>query len=113
MNDSSSVKFISLYMLKLVLVLTQLYGAMPTVLVSHLNTMNPDHGQFLCYLFCEYMQQQYAPYNIGPNNRANTFISKFVSQGFHYNVNTSDIRQPPSIMFDLLETIHMSQKEQS
>ncbi len=34
---------------------------------------SPDHGQSLCYLFCEYMQQQYAPYNIGPNNRANTF----------------------------------------
>ena len=63
--------------------LTQLSGAMPTVFVSHLNTMYPDHGQSLCYLFCEYMQQQDAHYNIGPNNRAHTFISKFVSQGFH------------------------------
>ena len=48
----------------------------PTVFVSHLNTMYPDHGQSVCYLFCEYRQQQYAPYNIGSNNRANTFISK-------------------------------------
>ena len=65
-------KCISLYTLELVLVLTQLSGAMPTVFVSHLNTILLIMDN-LCYLFCEYMQQQYAPYNIGPNNRANTF----------------------------------------
>ena len=32
----------------------------PIVFVSQLNTMYPDHGQSLCYLFCEYRQQLWA-----------------------------------------------------
>ena len=38
-NINDSATFISLYTLELVLVLTQLSGAMPTVFVSHLNTI--------------------------------------------------------------------------
>ena len=51
----------------------------PTVFVSHLNTMYPDHGQSHCYSFCEYRQQQYTPYYIGPNTSANTFIQICIS----------------------------------
>ena len=63
--------------------LTQLSGAMPTVFVSHLNTIILIMDNLFAIYFVNNKQQQYAPYNIGHNNRANTFISKFVSHGFH------------------------------
>ena len=61
-----------IYMQELVLVLTQLSGASANCFCLKSNTMYPDHGQSLCYLFCECWKQ--APCYIGPNNRANTFI---------------------------------------
>ena len=73
-NDSSSAKCISLYTLELVLVLTQLSGASANCFCLA-SKHHVSWSWTICLLFILW-QQQYAPYHIGSNNRANTFISK-------------------------------------